>query len=103
MIIRIVKMTFDPHRVREFQDLFEQVKLNIVSFEGCMQLELCQSIHLPNVFFTYSIWENEQALENYRKSGLFAETWTLTKAMFASPAEAWSIVKLISLKNNEKP
>lgn len=103
MIIRIVKMTFVPQKVVEFEQLFDQVKMNIVSFEGCVQLDLCRSVHLPNVFFTYSIWENEESLENYRKSGLFAETWKLTKSMFASPAEAWSIVKLVSLNNHENP
>jgi heme-degrading monooxygenase HmoA len=40
---------------------------------------------------TYSIWENTDALENYRKSDLFKEVWSQTKMLFAAPAQAWSL------------
>ena len=42
-------------------------------------------------FFTHSMWLNAQSLENYRQSEAFKEIWPITKAMFASKAEAWSL------------
>jgi heme-degrading monooxygenase HmoA len=49
------------------------------------------------VFFTYSFWETEQDLENYRQSALFDEVWTFTKKLFNDKPEAWSVDKLVSL------
>jgi heme-degrading monooxygenase HmoA len=45
----------------------------------------------PRVLFTLSIWENPEALEAYRRSELFQNTWAKTKALFAEKAEAWSV------------
>lgn len=85
-------MTFKKEHSQDFSLLFEQIKFKIARFEGCHQLQLLHNKHLPNVFFTYSIWEDEIALENYRNSDLFAETWKKTKSMFAEKAEAWTTI-----------
>jgi heme-degrading monooxygenase HmoA len=49
------------------------------------------------VFFTYSYWETEQDLENYRNSELFDTVWSFTKKLFNDKPEAWSVDKLVSL------
>ena len=90
MITRLVKMTFKTEHTQDFILLFEQIKYRIADFEGCHQLQLLHDTHLPHVFFTYSIWKDENALENYRNSDLFAETWKKTKSMFAEKAQAWT-------------
>jgi len=51
-----------------------------------------------NIFFTYSKWEKESDLENYRTSDIFRSVWATTKPMFRSNAKAWSIDTLYSLK-----
>jgi heme-degrading monooxygenase HmoA len=43
------------------------------------------------VFFTFSIWENEEALENYRQSELFRSTWSKTKVLFSDKPNAWTV------------
>lgn len=91
MIRRIVKMTFREAEVPVFLALFERTKNNIRSFPGCRHLELWKQEAHDNVFFTFSIWEGPDALETYRKSELFKNTWTQTKALFAAPAQAWSL------------
>ena len=90
MIIRIVKLTFTRDTVPSFLDLFEQQKTNISTFKGCVKLELLRDITDPNVFFTYSHWENELDLENYRNSEFFKGVWSKTKALFADKPYAWS-------------
>jgi heme oxygenase (mycobilin-producing) len=92
MITRLVKMTFEPEKSKDFRLLFEQIKFKIAGFEGCHHLQLLNDKHLPNVFFTYSIWKDEIALENYRNSDLFAETWKKTKSLFAEKAQAWTTI-----------
>lgn len=91
MIKRIVKMTFDPDRVDDFVRIFEEKKQYIRNFEGCQHLELWRATQAGNIFFTYSFWENEAALERYRHSDLFRTTWVKTKALFADKPEAWSV------------
>jgi quinol monooxygenase YgiN len=94
MIVRIVKMVFEPEHVAGFVQLFEERKERIRNFEGCTHLELWKESGKENVYFTYSHWINEQALNHYRFSEFFKETWGLTKALFAQKAEAWSVIQM---------
>jgi quinol monooxygenase YgiN len=92
MIKRIVKMTFKPEAVNTFiQDVFEQSKANIRAFPGCRHMELLRYTEQPAVLFTLSIWDSAEALEAYRQSELFGQTWAKTKALFAEKADAWSL------------
>ena len=91
MIKRIVKMSFRPEAVPTFVgEVFEQSKHRIRAFPGCRHMELLQHASQPNILFTLSIWDDEAALERYRQSELFQNTWANTKALFAEKAEAWS-------------
>jgi heme oxygenase (mycobilin-producing) len=91
MIIRIVKMEFREEEVDAFRQLFEERRHLIRNFEGCTHLELWQDKNYPNIFFTYSWWNSEAELNNYRQSHFFDDTWTLTKQKFAAKAEAWTV------------
>ncbi len=97
MFTRIVKMEFEAADVAAFLSNFDSVKEKIRAFPGCDFLELYRDKTDPCIFFTYSRWENEQALENYRKSELFKNVWATTKSMFRSKAKAWSVDTLHSL------
>jgi len=91
MIIRVVQMSFREREVPQFVALFEERKETIRSFEGCLHLELWQDAHNPNIFFTYSIWEDESSLNHYRFSDFFRDTWGRTKALFKEKPQAWSL------------
>jgi heme-degrading monooxygenase HmoA len=91
MITRIVKMTFQPEKVYEFLSLFYKKKMYIEQFDGCRNVVLLNDIQNKNVFFTYSHWENEDSLNNYRNSELFNDVWKKTKILFAAKPEAWSL------------
>lgn len=90
MITRIVKMEFDPDKIEDFKLVFEEVKQKISEFEGCEGVSLLQDVKNKNIFFTYSHWESEEALNNYRHSEFFAQTWKKTKALFTGKPQAWS-------------
>ena len=96
-MIRIVKMTFDPEKVNEFLANFEEVKHKIRAFDGVKHLELLNDKNKSNIYFTYSIWESEDHLNNYRHSDLFKSVWAVTKPMFIEKADAWSVDSLVKL------
>lgn len=97
MITRIVKMTFRPEACADFVEVFNQSKHLIRGFEGCRYLELLREKPEGNIFFTYSRWEGEEHLENYRHSQLFADTWARTKVLFADKPQAWTVDVVESL------
>ena len=97
MFVRIVKMSFSEEHIADFLDNFENNKRNIRNFQGCKLLELYRDKKDPNIFFTYSYWETEYDLEQYRQSDLFKSVWSKTKVFFNKKPEAWSIDKIASL------
>jgi heme-degrading monooxygenase HmoA len=90
MINRIVRMTFDPKKTDEFIEIFNDSKLKIASFPGNHGLKLLQDANENNVFYTYSLWSDNNCLEKYRKSDLFKTTWLKTRILFIAKAQAWS-------------
>lgn len=94
MIIRIVKMTFKSEKTHDFLKLFSKMYPYISSVKGIKKLELLNDKKNKNVFFTYSIWENEEYLNEYRKSELFYKTWKKVKKMFSEKAEVWTVHKV---------
>ena len=91
MFVRLVKLTFKEECVVLFLENFENVKIQIRSFPGNNHVELWQDKTNKNIFFTYSIWDSEDDLENYRKSELFKGVWGFVKPLFKTKAEAWSV------------
>ncbi len=89
-IKRIVKMELKEESVAEFLAFFDEVKHHINNFEGCHGMQLLQDVTAPNILFTYSWWDSEEALNAYRYSELFAKVWPATKKHFKNPAQAWS-------------
>ncbi|OOG75247.1 putative quinol monooxygenase [Algoriphagus sp. A40] len=94
MLVRIVRMTFRPDEVEAFLENFEANKNLIRNFPGCSHLELWQDHSEKNIFTTYSHWENEEALNQYRDSELFKSVWSFTKALFSEKPIAFSSKKL---------
>lgn len=97
MLVRIVKMEFQPDKVDEFLSNFEANKTKIRAFEGCNFLELHRDQNNRTIFFTYSYWDSEDDLNNYRHSELFKGVWAKTKPLFNAKPEAWSVDKLAIL------
>lgn len=97
MFTRIVKLELEKENVAPFLSNFEEVKEKIRNFPGCTFLELYNDKNDETIFFTYSRWKDESDLENYRKSELFKEVWSVTKPMFRKRAEAWSVDTVVSL------
>ena len=103
MITRIVKLSIKAENKQKLIALFLNYKNKIILSEGCLSVELLQDKNDENTFFTYSKWENNEALENYRSSELFAIIWPKVKLLFNLKAQAWTVSKLESAKNIQTP
>ncbi len=91
-------MTFQEDKIQDFLSNFEKNKEAIRSFEGCHHLELWQDENSPNIFMTYSHWDSEAALNNYRDSELFKSVWAYTKTLFSDRPTAFSSKKVQEVK-----
>jgi heme-degrading monooxygenase HmoA len=91
MITRLVKMTFAPEMLQLFEAAFANKEELIRAYPGCLEMNIYRSASDPRLRFTISRWENETALEDYRKSELFRSTWSEVKQWFDAPAEAWTL------------
>lgn len=98
MIIRIVKMTFREEEIAPFLAKLATRQDRIRAFEGCSYLQVLQDKQHPNIIFSHSYWTDEAALNKYRTSAFFKETWQFTKPKFSDPAEAWTLQNLTELK-----
>ena len=94
MLVRIVKLTFKQECIADFLQIYEGHREDIKSFDGFSSIELFKEVSNHQVLFTYSIWEDETALENYRTSTYFRDVWSRTKILFSAKAEAWSLEKV---------
>jgi hypothetical protein len=99
MIKRIVKLTFQADKTDDFIQIFEESKTKIRAREGCHHVEMLRAVSPTNVFFTLSIWENEDALNAYRDSELFVTTWAKTKILFSDKPAAWTVNLLSAAEN----
>lgn len=86
-------MDFEQEKVEDFLSLFESVKDKIVAFPGCKHVELCRDSKIDHVFYTFSEWDSEEHLEDYRHSELFEDTWAKTKVYFSGKPLAYSLIK----------
>ena len=98
MFVRIVKMSFDETKIEDFLNNFNQNKEKIRNFDGCTFLELYRDKKNRNVFFSYSYWNTEEDLNNYRNSEFFKSVWSNTKVLFNEMPQAWSVDKIVSLQ-----
>lgn len=90
-------MGFFKQNVEIFLKHFDENKSKIRGFEGCSLVELYRDKNDPSIFFTYSNWESDEALQNYRKSEVFNTVWAKTKPLFSIRPEAWSVDKFETL------
>jgi len=91
MIKRIVKLTIKEEHISEFFKIFEDSKKKIAAQPGCHYVEMLQDENDPRLCFTYSMWDDQESLDAYRKSVLFGGVWPATKALFDGKPEAWSL------------
>ena len=87
---RIVKLSFQPDKCADFETKFQEIKQLIENQNGCEEVKLFRSKKDGNVYFTWSFWESEEALNAYRETPFFDSVWSEVKQWFNARPEAWS-------------
>ena len=75
MLVRIVKLTFNEESIDFFFQEFDKSKALITNFKGCRGMRMLQDMNQKNIVMTYSHWDDENALNNYRNSQVFLRLW----------------------------
>ncbi len=91
MITRIVKLEFKEDKLEDFLRFFDTIKHKVNSFPGCYGMKLYQDINSSTTVMTYSHWESQEDLDNYRTSDTFGAVWPKIKPWFNAKPEAWSV------------
>jgi quinol monooxygenase YgiN len=97
MIIRIVRMHFTEAGLQEFLEIFHANKIAIRNFEGCTHLELLKDLDNEFIYTTLSHWRDDESLDRYRKSELFASVWGRVKTLFAERTQAFSLIRYVEM------
>ncbi len=92
-MIRIVKMNYKEEHVQDFLNLFEERKLQIRNSKGCNYLELWNDKDNQTIYYSYSIWDDLNDLNEYRHSELFKDTWAKFKSWFQDKPQVFNIEK----------
>lgn len=91
MITRLVKLSLQPEKAKEFESIFYQTQSLIESFDGCHKTNLFKVSGTQSQYFTISYWESEMDLNNYRDSTLFKNVWAQVKPLFSEKAQAYTL------------
>jgi len=91
MITRIVKLEFKPDKIEDFLVFFNTIKHKVNNYPGCFGMKLYQDINSPTTVMTYSHWDSQKDLDNYRESETFGAVWPIIKPWFNAKPEAWSV------------
>lgn len=54
-------------------------------------MSLLQDDENPNIVFTYSEWDSEEDLDNYRNSEAFRGYWPKIKGLLDKKTEVWNL------------
>lgn len=94
MVLRFVRMRFRPEEVEQFVALYEGAYPLIAGQPGCRSVQLIRELDDPAAFATWSVWDDEAALDAYRASPFFRRFWPEVRALFRAPAEAVSFEQI---------
>jgi len=98
MIVRLVSLKIQLDKVEEFKQFFETIHDRIREAQGCLSLRVVADLEGLGEFFTVSEWESPAALEAYKNSAFFQETWPRVKSFLRDRPWAQSFHVLLDEK-----
>ncbi len=93
MIKRLVRLEFQEAFIQDFKFVYEKHLVYMKSLPSCQSLDFYNERGNPHIFFTISVWESEEALDNYRSSEYFRDIWGRIKPWFQAKPQAWTLDK----------
>jgi heme-degrading monooxygenase HmoA len=73
-IVRLIFVTVRPENGAAAERLWkDECAPLMIRQEGCLSEELLKSVEVPGEYISYSVWENQEAIERYRASAAHKE------------------------------
>ena len=88
---RIVKLILLEGEEENFLNIYRTRNPSLKNVKGCQSTCVLKSITSDQEFFTLSVWDSVQALEDYRNSEYFKETWSLVKQLLGGKTQVWNL------------
>lgn len=98
MIVRLVALKIQLDKVEEFKQFFGTIYDGIRAAQGCLSLRVVADLEGLGEFFTVSEWESAAALEAYKNTAFFRETWPRVKTFLRDKPWAQSFQVLLDGK-----
>ncbi len=101
MILRVVKLKVDPRKMEAFQLFMENLHDEKLRLNGCLHFDFFNERQNPNIFYSYTIWEHEKFLKQYKKTDLFKEVVQTLRELCIDEPQAWTIQNVFNQPSNE--
>ena len=73
-IVRLIFVTVNPEEGTAAEQLWKQECAPLmIRQQGCLSEELLKSMEVPGEYISYSVWESQASIDNYRASAAHEE------------------------------
>lgn len=102
MILRVVKMKVESKKIEAFELFMNNLHDEKLKIPGCLHFDFFHEKRNINVYYTYTIWENEKYFKQYKKLDLFKEVVSTLKSLCLEEPQAWTIENVFNQVNHEE-
>ncbi len=102
MILRVVKMKVETKKLDAFDLFMSNLHDEKLKLPGCLHFDYFHEKKNRNIYYTYTIWENEKYFKQYKKSELFKEVVSTLKSLCLEQPQAWTIENVFNQVNHEE-
>ena len=83
-IARLIYVRVPPEQMAEAERLWkEECAPLMIRQNGCLSEELLKCLDVPGEYISYSVWDNQQAIDNYLQSPAHEEIRRHTRGLQA--------------------
>lgn len=91
MITQIIKFDIKPEQVNDFKSALIAVKKEAVQEAGCLEISIFQDNKQPNIFFEYSRYQDQAALDAHLKEAYTGKIIELADNLSQSPVAVMNL------------
>jgi quinol monooxygenase YgiN len=91
MIKQIIKFDIKPEHISEFKSAIISTKKEAVKEAGSLEISLFQDKNQPNIFFEYSRWQDQAAVDAHRKKSHTVKIVELADTLSQTPVQAMNL------------
>ncbi|OFX61669.1 MAG: hypothetical protein A2046_04560 [Bacteroidetes bacterium GWA2_30_7] len=91
MIVRIVKMQVNESNKVLFKQTLKDYQPLLKKQKGCMQIDMLNDKKIKDIYYSYTIWDNEENLKKYKNSDFYKELSSKVLPLCEKEPQAWTV------------